>query len=82
MADVKGLLEAWEAQGCTCNPTPEETIDVFAALGLLDPQDLSPTDAGVAAGVWVAFDPDDPTGALFPVFSLAQARNLRALIEG
>ena len=82
MAGVEGLLAAWEAQGLTCNPTPDELIDALAAFGLLDPQDLSPTEAGVAAGIWVAFDPEDPTGALQPVFSLAQAESLRALIEG
>lgn len=82
MASAEGLLAAWEAQGLTCNPTPDELIDALAAFGLLDPQDLSPTEAGVAAGIWVAFDPDDPAGALRPVFSLAQAGGLRALIEG
>ena len=82
MASVEGLLAAWEAQGLTCNPTPDELIDALAAFGLLDAQDLSPTEAGVAAGIWVAFDPDDPAGALQPVFSLAQAGSLRALIEG
>ena len=82
MASVEGLLAAWEAQGLTCNPTPDELIDALAAFGLLDAQDLSPTEAGVAAGIWVAFDPDDPAGALRPVFSLAQAGSLRALIEG
>ncbi len=82
MASVEGLLAAWESQGLTCNPTPEELIDALAAFGLLDAQDFSPTEAGVAAGIWVAFDPDDPAGALRPVFSLAQAGSLRALIEG
>ncbi len=82
LVDATGLIAAWEAQGHTCNPTPDELIDALAAFGMLDPQDLMPTDAGVAAGIWVAFDPDDPAGALRPVLSLARAAQIRELIEG
>ncbi len=82
LVDAAGLIATWEAQGHTCNPTPDELIDALAAFGMLDPQDLMPTDAGVAAGIWVAFDPDDPAGALRPVFSLAWAAQIRELIEG
>ena len=73
--DLQGLLALWAQQGrLTESPaiSAEDLLRVLTAADLLDPRDMTPTDAGIELGVWAAFEAE----GLAPVFAACMADKL------
>ena len=73
--DLRGLLDLWAQQDRPAEspkPSPEDLLRALTAADLLDPRDMTPTDAGIELGVWAAFEAE----GLAPVFAACMADKL------